>query len=181
MGRIILIYCCFSISKFNLDTTQIYQTQNSKKTIKIQTIFKNKQSLLFRSSRPEVFCIKGVLRNFAKFTRKHLCQRPVTLLRKRLWHRWVRNFLEHLFYRTPLVAASIYCFCFFVFLFVFFCLFLSRTLSRITGRQGKGEGISSTTHYHFHPVHRHLGISRAIVAGSSPLHMASSRARTLVS
>ena len=28
----------------------------------------------FRSSRQEVFCKKGVLRNFAKFTRKHLCQ-----------------------------------------------------------------------------------------------------------
>ena len=28
----------------------------------------------FRSSRPEVFCEKGVLRNFAKFTGKHLCQ-----------------------------------------------------------------------------------------------------------
>ena len=29
---------------------------------------------IFRSSRPEVFCEKGVLRNFAKFTGKHLCQ-----------------------------------------------------------------------------------------------------------
>ena len=28
-----------------------------------------------RSSRPEVFCKKSVLRNFAKFTGKHLCQR----------------------------------------------------------------------------------------------------------
>ena len=28
----------------------------------------------FRSSRPEVFCQKGVLRNFAKFIGKHLCQ-----------------------------------------------------------------------------------------------------------
>ena len=28
----------------------------------------------YRSSRPEVFCRKGVLRNFAKFTGKHLCQ-----------------------------------------------------------------------------------------------------------
>ena len=28
----------------------------------------------FRSSHPEVFCRKGVLRNFAKFTGKHLCQ-----------------------------------------------------------------------------------------------------------
>ena len=29
---------------------------------------------VFRSSRPEVFWKKGVLRNFAKFTGKHLCQ-----------------------------------------------------------------------------------------------------------
>ena len=28
----------------------------------------------FRSSRPEVFCEKGVLRNFAKFTGKHVCE-----------------------------------------------------------------------------------------------------------
>ena len=27
-----------------------------------------------RNSRPEVFCKEGVLRNFAKFTGKHLCQ-----------------------------------------------------------------------------------------------------------
>ena len=38
------------------------------------------------SSRPEVFCKKGVL---AKFTGKHLCQISFlkTLLEKRLWHR----------------------------------------------------------------------------------------------
>ena len=29
-----------------------------------------------RSSRPELFCSKSFLRNFAKFTGKHLCQRP---------------------------------------------------------------------------------------------------------
>ena len=29
----------------------------------------------FRSTSPEVFCKKGVLRNLAKFTGKHLCQR----------------------------------------------------------------------------------------------------------
>ena len=28
----------------------------------------------YRSSRPEVFCKKGVLKNLAKFTGKHLCQ-----------------------------------------------------------------------------------------------------------
>ena len=59
----------------------------------------------YRSSRPEVFCKKDVLRHVAKFTGKHLCQslflnkvegRPATLLKKRLWHRcflWIlRNF-----------------------------------------------------------------------------------------
>ena len=49
--------------------------------------------------------------------------------------------------------------------------------SRITGLQGKGEGISLTPHYHFHPLHRHLDISRAITAESSPLHIDSNRTR----
>ena len=50
-----------------------------------------------RSSLPEVFCKKGVLRNFAKFTGKHLCQSFIfnkvtglgsaTLLKERFWHR----------------------------------------------------------------------------------------------
>ena len=50
-----------------------------------------------RGSRPEVFCKKGVLKNFAKFVEKHLCQslvfnkvvslRSATLFKKRLWHR----------------------------------------------------------------------------------------------
>ena len=34
-----------------------------------------RQPYLFGSSRPEVFCKKGVLRNLTKFTGKHLCQR----------------------------------------------------------------------------------------------------------
>ena len=50
--------------------------------------------------------------------------------------------------------------------------------SQITGLQDKGEGISLTPHYHFHPLHRHLDISRAITAESSPLHIGSSRTRT---
>ena len=63
----------------------------------------------FRSSRQEVFCQKGVLRNFSKFTGKHLCQilffnkvaglRLATLLKKRLWHRcFLVHFAEHLFF-----------------------------------------------------------------------------------
>ena len=34
---------------------------------------KVEQSRAFKSSRPEVFCKKGVLKNFVKFTEKHLC------------------------------------------------------------------------------------------------------------
>ena len=50
--------------------------------------------------------------------------------------------------------------------------------SWITGLQGKREGISSTPHYHFHPFHRHLDISQAITAESSPLHIGSSWTQT---
>ena len=60
----------------------------------------------FTSSRPEVYCKKGVLRNFEKFTGKQLRQnlfnkvaglRPATLLKKRLWHRrFPVNFAEFL-------------------------------------------------------------------------------------
>ena len=35
---------------------------------------KLKDCLKGRSSRPEVFCKKGVRKKFAKFTGKHLCQ-----------------------------------------------------------------------------------------------------------
>ena len=48
--------------------------------------------ILFRSSRPEVFCKKGIPKNFPKFTGKHLCQSlfftkvagltPATLLKR---------------------------------------------------------------------------------------------------
>ena len=59
---------------------------------------------------------KGVLRNFTKFTGKHLCQNlffnkvaglsPATLLKKRRWRRcFPVNFVK--FLRTPMVAASI--------------------------------------------------------------------------
>ena len=53
--------------------------------------------------------------------------------------------------------------------------------SRIIGLQGKREGIPLTPHYHFHRLHRQLDISRAITAKSSPLHIASSRTRTVFS
>ena len=58
---------------------------------------------VYRSSRPEVFCRKGVLRKFAKFTGKH---RPATLLKKRLWHRFFPvNFAK--FLRTPFLTEHL--------------------------------------------------------------------------
>ena len=62
---------------------------------------------ILRSRRPKVFCKKGVLKNFAKFTGKHLCQSPffdkVAGLRK-FWEIFKNTFS----YRTPLVAASVF-------------------------------------------------------------------------
>ena len=61
----------------------------------------------------EAFCKKGALRNFAKFTGKHLCRpQTATLLKKRLWHRYFpvtfAKFLRTPFLteHTPPVAAS---------------------------------------------------------------------------
>ena len=70
-----------------------------------------------RSSRPEVFCKKGVLRNFTKFIGKHLCQsllfnrvaglRPTNLLKKRFWHRcFPVNFVK--FQRTPFLIEHLW-------------------------------------------------------------------------
>ena len=69
-----------------------------------------------RSSHQRCSIKKGVLRDFAKFTGKHLYEslflnkviglEPATLLKKRLWHRCfpvnLAKFLRTLFYRTPL-------------------------------------------------------------------------------
>ena len=70
-----------------------------------------------RSSRPDVLCKKGVLRNFGKFIEKHMCQklffnkvagvRPATLLKKSLCHRCFSvNFAKFL------QSTSGGCFCF---------------------------------------------------------------------
>ena len=69
---------------------------------------------MFRSSHRRCSVKKGVLRNFAKFTGKHLCQRlffnkvagrPATLLKKSLWHRcFPVNFAK--FLRTPFLQNT---------------------------------------------------------------------------
>ena len=95
--------------KQKLQKNQIHQINTSQKTKKIKKktvvivgdsivlsgIEESKLSLrlvISRSSRPEVFCKEGVLRNFARFTGKQLCQslffnevaglRPAILLKK---------------------------------------------------------------------------------------------------
>ena len=73
-----------------------------------------------RSSRPEMFYKKDVLRNFAKFTKRHLCQshffnkfagpRPATSLKKYSGagiFPWIlRNFNNTFFIGHPLATAS---------------------------------------------------------------------------
>ena len=59
----------------------------------------------------------------------------------------------------------------------FFLGFLSRTFANHR-TAGNAEGNSLTPHYHFDPLHKHLDISWAITAESSPLHIASSRTQT---
>ena len=73
-----------SSGEFELDLTS---TES-----KVSIFFKT-----YRGSRPEVFSKKGVLRNFTKFTGKHLCQ-----------NLFFNKFagLRQRCYRTPLVAAS---------------------------------------------------------------------------
>ena len=62
--------------------------------------------------------------------------------------------------------------------YFYFYLFLSGfSLTNIHDSQdGRGRGKPCPL-YHFHPLHRHLDISRAITAESSPLHKASSWTR----
>ena len=85
-----------------------------KKTLAITT---NMTNYLARSSRPEVFCIIGVLRDLTKFTGKHLCQSlffikaagltPRTLLKKRRWHScFPVKFVK--FLRTPFYTEHLW-------------------------------------------------------------------------
>ena len=65
----------------------------------------------------------------------------------------------------------------YLFIYLFYLSFLSRTIT-FHRAAGNGEGIYLTPLYHFHPLHRHLDISRAIIAERSPLLKASSRTQT---
>ena len=90
-----------------------------------------------RRSRPEVLCIKGVLRNFTKFTGKHLCQ---SLFFNKIANPMPKKeTLAHMFsceyckiskntfcYKTPLA-----CPCFWTCTFTKFSLLLSKIILEI--------------------------------------------------
>ena len=76
--------------------------------------------MFFRSSHPEVFCKKGVQRDFAKFKGKHLCQSLfINKVAGQVWQLYLKRdpdtgvpcefckISKNAFsYKTPLVAAS---------------------------------------------------------------------------
>ena len=78
-------------------------------------IFIQVSSLSFPFITELVFCKRGVLRNFAKFTGKRLCQSPFfnNFIKKEVLAQvFSREFSEisknTFFHRTPLVAASVF-------------------------------------------------------------------------
>ena len=94
-----------------METSWIIILQNNSKCLLLNDKCHTRYCLVcYKSSHREVFCKKVVLRNFAKLTGKHLCQRlffnkiaglkSATLFKKRLWHRcFLVNFAKSL--RTP--------------------------------------------------------------------------------
>ena len=101
------VFSCefWNISKNTFFTEHIRTTASGESfKIIIQPPYLHRSINLYRSSRPEVFCKRGVLRKFAKFTGKQLCQRllfrPATLLKKSLCHKcfpmnWVYLLLQN--------------------------------------------------------------------------------------
>ena len=114
-----------SVKKVNLFFPLLFHRHQPltthKKKKKKATLSSTSYGTKSRSSHQRCSMKKGVLKNFSKFTGKHLCQslflnkvaglRAATLLKKRLWHRCFSvnfaKFLRTPFYRTPLGD----CFC----------------------------------------------------------------------
>ena len=90
-------FCWKDVLNLRSCLSNLHFIQNFISKILIQELNLATYWISSRSSRPEVFCQKGVLQNFSKFTGKYLCQtlffnkvtglRPATVLKKRLWHR----------------------------------------------------------------------------------------------
>ena len=92
-----LTFCLFSVWN-SMCPIMFYKLFNANSTI----------FLFFRSSHLEMFCKKSALRNFAKFTGKHLCQDLFfdKVAGLRLWHRCFSvNFVK--FLRTHFLTEHV--------------------------------------------------------------------------
>ena len=69
--------------------------------------FQDQTLLRNRNSRPEVFCEKGVLRNFIKFTEIHINFIKKEILVQVFFCEFCKISKNTFSYRTPLVAASV--------------------------------------------------------------------------
>ena len=107
-------HCYHGVIRFTFTFFLIITTT----TVNISNVcfwFKLKRLQRIRSSYQRCFIIKGVLRNFSKFTGKQLCQslffnkvasvRPATLLRKGLWQRFFSVTFAK-FLRTPFLKNT---------------------------------------------------------------------------
>ena len=94
---------------------RVQLSQGCRATTKRKFTYNQKSPGILRGSHQRFSVRKGVLRNFAKLTGKHLCQSPffnkvaglssTTLLKKRLWHRsFHMNFVK--FLRAPLLQNT---------------------------------------------------------------------------
>ena len=75
------------------------------------------------------------------------------------FHSFLRGWNPPFLREPPLFLGTPFFLSFFFSIRIFF-----HNHSQITGLQGKGEGISSTPHYHFLLLHRQLDIGQAITA-----------------
>ena len=107
------------------------------------------------------------------FSMLHIFSKNPSIQVQVLFHK--KNFYKEMSLENPKTLRK--CWEHLFFLFYSICV-LFHEHSRITGLQGKEEGIPLTPHYHFHPLHIHLDISRAITAEGSPLHISGSRTET---
>ena len=117
-------YSCFTHLSLNLD--KLFPLEEKLDLSSTRNLLPYLLDTRCWSSRPEMFCKKGFLRNFAKFTGKYLRQSlffnkvtglslffdniadlsPATLLKKRLWHRYFSvNFAK--FLRTSFVTEHL--------------------------------------------------------------------------
>ena len=111
-------YSCFTRLSLNLD--KLFPLEEKLDLSSTRDLLPYLLDTRCWSSRPEMFCKKGFLRNFAKFTGNYLRQslffnkvadlRPATLLKKRLAQVLFSEFCKiskNIFsYRTPAVAVS---------------------------------------------------------------------------